>query len=147
MAEAWSEPYLGAAQVDESWTCFARNRGIYLINCGLIRGEMTARGLCCGMRRLSAAELLHIRHALGRDRSVVYRRPTQQELAAAKERTCHFIDAQLPVDDRLLVGYEPTRSRHMSGSCPASAKGRIKKHKLTLRQGGNRDHESLWEAA
>ena len=147
MAEAWSERYLSAAQVDESWRAFARNRGLYLISCGLIRGEMTARGLCCGMRRLSAPELLHIRHALGRDRSVVYKRPSQQELATAKERASHFNDTQLPVDNWLLVGSEPARNRHMAGSRPASAKGRIKKHKLTPRQAVSGDYQSLREAA
>jgi hypothetical protein len=140
LAESWEETFLSASQVDDCWHTFARNRGIYPINAGLIRGEMTALNLCLGPRRLKAPEFLHIKHALDRDRAVIYRRPTLQQLKARDE----CLASGEPEDGRLLVGFESDPNRQASGKRRPGAKGTPRKRQLPEIP---QDHDSFRRAA
>ena len=128
LAESWDETFLSSSQVDDSWHQFSRARGIYPIYCGLIREEMTARGLCLNLKRLNAPEFLHIKHALGKDRAVVYRRPSKQQLMASPQTA----ESALPDDSQIVVGYATTRSRHVPGKRTATAKRQPRKRQLPV---------------
>lgn len=128
LAESWEETFLSASQVDDCWHTFSRNRGIYPINPGLIRGEMTNCGLCLGPKRLKAPEFLHIKHALGRDRAVIYRRPTKQQLDSRSQGST----TQEPLEDRIMVGFETDSRRPEPAKRQGGAKGRPRKRQLPV---------------
>lgn len=140
MADNWDENFLSSSQVDDCWRTFSRNRGYYPISCRLIREEMTARGLCLNMKRLSAPEFLHIKHDIGKDRAVVYRRPSKRQLLAPEKTQ----ESSLPEDCLIIAGYATAAPRQATGKLPATARPRRRKRQLTEIP---QHHDSFREAA